>query len=106
MRILYNRYIPQDIVYDRVSDAQAKAETDSGSFFDFSRMASGGGHEKNAGGMLSGILKCLGFSDIDFGDILLVLIFILLLSEGENFELTVILGLLLLADFAGAEELL
>ena len=49
--------------------------------------------EKNAG--LSGILKKLNLKDIDTGDILLFLILILLMLEGDNWELVIILGLVL-----------
>jgi hypothetical protein len=49
--------------------------------------------EKNAG--LSGILKKFNLGDIDTGDILLFLILILLLLEGDNWELVIILGLVL-----------
>ena len=50
-------------------------------------------NKKNAG--LSGILNKLNLDDIDIGDILLFLILILLVLEGDNWELVIILGLVL-----------
>ena len=103
---LYNQYIPQNSVYSRIGSDVSQPTPEGSSSFDFSLFSSVGRHEKNAGGMLSGILKYFGFSNIDFGDILLVLIFILVLSEGESFELAMILGLVLLLSFIEADEVL
>lgn len=53
-----------------------------------------GAEDKNAG--MAGILKSLHLEDLDSGDILLFLIVLLLLLEGDNMELVITLGLMLL----------
>lgn len=53
-----------------------------------------GGEDKNAG--IAGILKSLHLDDLDSGDILLLLIILLLFLEGDNLELVITLGLMLL----------
>ena len=53
-----------------------------------------GGEDKNAG--MAGILKSLHLEDLDSGDILLLLIILLLFLEGDNLELVITLGLMLL----------
>ena len=52
-----------------------------------------GGRE---GGGLSGLLKSLHLEKIDSGDILLLLIRLYLLVEGDDLELVIALGLVLL----------
>ncbi len=92
MRILYNHYIPEDIVFTKIpySDpGHSGGYRKQSSFFEFFSQEK----EKNAG--LSGILKKLNLEDIDTGDILLFLILILLVLEGDNWELVIILGLIL-----------
>lgn len=53
-----------------------------------------GGEEKNAG--IAGILKSLHLEDLDSGDILLLLIILFVFLEGDNIELVITLGLMLL----------
>lgn len=53
-----------------------------------------GGEDKNAG--IAGILKSLHLEDLDSGDILLLLIILLVFLEGDNIELVITLGLMLL----------
>lgn len=53
-----------------------------------------GGEDKNAG--MAGILKSLHLEDLDSGDILLLLIILFLFLEGDNMELVITLGLMLL----------
>ncbi len=53
-----------------------------------------GGEDKNAG--MAGILKSLHLEDLDSGDILLLLIILFLFLEGDNIELVITLGLMLL----------
>ena len=52
------------------------------------------GEDKNAG--MAGILKSLHLEDLDSGDILLLLIILFLFLEGDNIELVITLGLMLL----------
>lgn len=88
---LYNRYIPNGSVYTRVSmedlppppkprvsDSAAKPE-----------------EEKKSTG-LAGILKSLKLDDLDTGDILLLLIMLFLFLEGDDMELVITLGLILI----------
>lgn len=53
---------------------------------------------KERGG-LSSLLKTLKLDDIDTGDILLLLIILYLLVEGDDLELVIALGLVLLMGF-------
>lgn len=54
----------------------------------------GGEENKNAG--IAGILKGLHLEDVDSGDVLLLLIILLVFLEGDNTELVITLGLMLL----------
>lgn len=47
------------------------------------------------GGIISGILEKLNLKDVDTGDLLLLLLIFLLFREGEDEELLIALGLLL-----------
>jgi len=53
-----------------------------------------GGEDKNAG--IAGILKSLHLEDLDSGDILLLLIILFVFLEGDNIEMVITLGLMLL----------
>lgn len=98
MKGLYNHYIPHDIVYQRIPEAETKYESNrhsertQKSFFQFLFPEQEEG-KKNAG--LSGILKRFKLDDIDTGDILLFLILVFVLLEDENWEMAIILGLVL-----------
>lgn len=61
-----------------------------------------GGEEKNAG--IAGILKGLNLEDIDSGDILLLLIILLLFLDGDNTELVITLGLMLLLGLGDTKK--
>ena len=52
-------------------------------------------------GSLSGLLKRLHLEDIDTGDILLLLIILYLLVEGDDLELVIALGLVLIMGLGG-----
>lgn len=54
-------------------------------------------------GGLSGLLKALKLEDIDPGDILLLLIILFLLVEGDDLELVIALGLVLLMGLGDRE---
>lgn len=58
---------------------------------------------KERGG-LSGLLKTLKLDDIDTGDILLLLIILYLLVEGDDLELVIALGLVLIMGFGDSEK--
>ena len=122
---MYNRYIPGTGGYTRVtvnekenptSRAGAQERSSSGGQphggyrqSDRPRTGSGpqdmlkklsaplsflGGEDKNAG--MAGILKSLHLEDLDSGDILLLLIILFVFLEGDNIELVITLGLMLL----------
>lgn len=96
MRNLYNHYISDDSIFSRIKESDVhwedkeKDERKKTNFFQF---LNHGKSEKNAG--ISGILKRFNLDDIDAGDILLFLIMIFILMEGDNWELGIILGLVL-----------
>ena len=93
MRILYNHYIPDDIIFNRIPEAEPQKEKEQRKEKSFFNFFSQDKSEKNAG--LSGILKRFKLEDIDTGDILLFLILLCVLLEGDNWELALILGLVL-----------
>lgn len=98
MRELYNHYISDDATYSRIPEANPRSDysgrKQEPNFFNFFNQNK---KEKNAG--LSGILKKLKLDDIDTGDILLILILIMVLTEGDNWELALMLGLVLFLSF-------
>lgn len=102
---MYNRYIRNDNgQYQRipVQDAPPPPEKDGpGPAPDFDA-GSGRGYyappppPHGGKGILSGILEKLNLKDLDKGDLLLLFILFLLLREGEDEELLIALGLLLI----------
>lgn len=109
---MYNRYIPNGGQYTRItvqedppspSAPHPEPNTMSNPRHDpLSSFLSGlGGNKKNAG--LAGIFNALKLDDIDTGDILLLLILLFLFRDGEDLELVILLGLILLLG-SGAKE--
>ena len=92
---MYNPYLPQ-----RETRSQSWEEAGTGGLFgagaDLLRrfIPSFEGTWKNAG--MAGILKGIGLDDLDSGDILLLLIILLIFLEGDNTELVIALGIMLL----------
>lgn len=119
---MYNRYLPQEETYAPVSEtvpeqhqyrppeAAAQAPQDGlGKIFS----ALGGGFELGKlKGLLDGdkfggldqLLALLHLEDLDSGDILLILIVLLLLVEGDNLELVITLGLMLLLSLGDEKK--
>ena len=58
--------------------------------------------ERGSGG-LGGLLKALKLEDLDSGDLLLLLIVLLLLWEGDDLELVIALGLVLILGLGDKE---
>lgn len=97
---MYNRYCPQG----GYQNLEPERRSDAGSAGSASDRLFGGrisgllqnllGGAKNAGG--AGIFDKLGLSQLDKGDILLVLVLIYLFRESEDDEWLVILALVLL----------
>ena len=119
---MYNRYLPREEAYAPVSetvpdhhqyirtDAAAQAPPDGlGKIFS----ALGGGFDLGKlKGLLDGdkfggvdkLLASLHLEDLDSGDILLILILLLLLVEGDNLELVITLGLMLLLSLGDEKK--
>jgi len=55
-------------------------------------------------GVGSGLLRGLGLNDLDTGDILLFLIILFLLSEGDELDLLITLGIALLMSMGGEKK--
>ena len=105
---MYNRYIPNGGQYTRIpmqedppapgQDAGTGDRPDPLSSF----LSSLGSNKKNAG--LAGIFDALKLKDIDTGDILLLLILLFLFRDGEDLELVILLGLILLFGLSDKED--
>lgn len=88
---MYNRYIPNGASYTRIAvedgptaaPAPAPAESDAAE------------PEARSGGLAS-LLKTLKLEKLDTGDVLLLLIILFLFLEGDDMELIITLGLMLL----------
>jgi len=111
---MYNRYIPSGTGYTRVTveEGESRRERRSSEVQtaqgqnETRRTVPGhaphplhsvhfpGMEDKNAG--IAGILKALKLDELDSGDILLLLIILFLFLEGDNLELVITLGLMLL----------
>ena len=102
---MYNRYIPEDTAYAPVQREPPRPHGPGPGprrphalrLPDFlagkeglSRLFKG-----SEGGGLSGLLKALHLDNVDAGDILLLLIMLYLLVEGDDLELVIALGLVL-----------
>ena len=125
---MYNRYIPNGASYTRVTvdgpegpgtgTSQPKGQQRTG--------RSGGEGPRHTGrrpgpggpagfslpsfltgeggsGGLGGLLKALKLEDLDSGDLLLLLIVLLLLWEGDDLELVIALGLVLILGLVDKE---
>lgn len=81
---MYNRYIRNDTgAYERIPEQEPPQRQ-------------GPPPPSGGKGLLSGILDKLNLKDLDKGDLLLLFILFLLLREGEDEELLIALGLLLI----------
>lgn len=85
---MYNRYIPNGAGYTRLSveDGPTAAPVSA---------ESGAEPEARSGGLVS-LLKTLKLERLDTGDVLLLLIILFLFLEGDDMELIITLGLMLL----------
>ena len=127
---MYNRYVPQEHKYTPVTQptqrreeeknppdekkyirAQGSAQARNGNsrnFFSHSglldslkpgKMAELLDRDKSGG--MGGLLSALNLEELDNGDILLILIILFLLVEGDDLELIITLGLMLLLGLGG-----
>ena len=109
---MYNRYIPEDASYTRVEaplelpHSPAPSGEPRQAFRDFLSGKEGlaGLLGVREGNSLSGLLKSLHLDNIDTGDILLLLILLYLLAEGDDLELVIALGLTLLMGLGDDKE--
>lgn len=60
--------------------------------------------DRDKSGGISGLLGALGLEEMDSGDILLLLIVLFLLAEGDNLDLVITLGLMLLLGLNDKKE--
>lgn len=102
---------PDGPKYIRVDQRAQGGGKNSGSFFpggevlDSLKLGKLGellGRDKSGG--LNGLLGALGLEDLDSGDVLLLLIILFLLWEGDNLELVITLGLMLLMGLNDKKE--
>ena len=98
---MYNRYIPGSSGYTRIpeEDDQPIRRSEAGTHRPESsqspRSEAVSKAEKSAGSLTS-LLKSLKLDQLDSGDVLLLLILLFLFMEGDDVELMITLGLLLL----------
>ena len=100
---MYNRYVNNDAgIYRRIDAEHTYApphhtpKQETYTTHVNNRNSSPLGNLLGADGLLSGILGKLKLSEIDSGDLLLLVILFLLFRDGEDEELLIALGLLLI----------
>jgi len=86
---MYNRYIPSGSSYARIPESDPPTPLPESQ----KAPAEEGAEEKKG---LSAILKSLKLDDLDTGDVLILLILLFLFLEGDDIELIITLGLMLL----------
>ena len=119
---MYNRYIPEGTAYRRVvvddgpgtGPSRPRSAPPGGQGTDRPRReppGPGGGGQDPLSGLLGGagrglgsLLDALRLGDLDTGDLLLMLIVLLVLLEGDDLELVITLGLLLLMGLGDEGE--
>ncbi|MEQ2442211.1 hypothetical protein [Pseudoflavonifractor intestinihominis] len=96
---MYNRYIPGAGGYTRITEEDAPPVRHAEPPGPLASAPPGDPHppeaEKGAGALAS-LLKSLKLDQLDSGDVLLLLILLFLFMEGDDVELMITLGLLLL----------
>ena len=111
---MYNRYIPEDASYTRIERTPPPPARPNRpqpgprrqpplrlpDFLSGKEGLFGAGE----GGGLSGVVKALHLENFDSGDILLLLILLYLLVEGDDMDLVIALGLVLLMGFWDDKE--
>ncbi len=90
---MYNRYIPNGTSYTRITESDLPQHQPNSAEIEPEREAESPQEEKKG---LPSILKLLKLDDLDTGDILILLILLFLFLEGDDMELIITLGLLLL----------
>lgn len=95
---MYNRYIPEEEYRDWTPVAPEPEQREEENSLPLSKLLHGG----RAG--YSELLKALHLKDIDSGDILLLLIMLYLLVEGDELELVIALGLVLIMGLGDEKD--
>lgn len=112
---MYNRYIPQQERYDWVPTEQPSAQRPEANrrgqrgislppFLTGQEGLSALFSSGEGKGGLSRVLKALHLEDIDTGDVLLLLIILYLLAEGDDLDLVIALGLVLIMGLGEEKE--
>ena len=107
---MYNRYIPSTHLYhpptqkytpleEEAQEKQAGERRTSRTNGGVAGLRALFGRDKS--GLIPNLLGRVGLERLDTGDVLLLLIVLLLLSEGDELDLVVILGLVLLLGVGG-----
>lgn len=109
---MYNRYIPQDscswVPTERDHPRPASHRRD-GERVKLPPFLSGEGlsalfARKDGGGGVTRALRALHLENLDTGDILLLLIVLYLLAEGDDLDLVIALGLVLIMGFGDDQD--
>lgn len=111
---MYNRYIPQDEHYDWVR-AESTQDHPQGKvsqphkivfppFLNGQEGLSALFSPKEGKGGLAGLFKTLHLENLDTGDVLLLLIILYLLVEGDDLDLVIALGLVLIMGLGEDKE--
>lgn len=94
---MYNRYIPTQVRYEAASARPAAAPPPRPSKGGLGGLLGSLGSGEGIGQSVSSLLKTFHLDDLDTGDILLALIVLLLiLEDGDNLDLIITLGLMIL----------
>ncbi len=109
---MYNRYIPQEVDYIPVESETVHPTGQEKAPFSLKNLLASGMKPPLQGSWweegrdpLNGLLQSLNLEGVDSGDILLVLIILFLLLEGDdNWELVITLGLLLILGLADSKK--
>ena len=106
---MYNRYIPQDASYDRVEhrpEAISRPENSPQGRLHLPLLPGGkdGLSALLSGKSLSGLAKSIRLDGVDSGDVLLALILLYLLIEGEDLEPAFAIGLVLLMGLGDRDK--
>lgn len=114
---MYNRYIPDGAVYTRVTmdddepavpeNRSAKRDRSTGSIRGLRGAPAPAPPPvlpEGVSSSLKSLVSSLGLEKLDSGDLLLFLILLLLLKEGDDLEMIIALGLTLLMGLGEGEE--
>lgn len=95
---MYNRYIPKQTRYEAAgSPGPSSPPPSKGGLGSLLSGLGRGGAGEGIGQTVSSILKSLHLDELDTGDILLALIVLfLILEDGDNLDLIITLGLMIL----------